>query len=78
MEEDILIICECSSPEHQLLLRTIDGDEIYIDIHLSPLPFLQRVKYAIKYIFGYKCKYGAWDEIIVNKNKFKQIVKNIK
>jgi hypothetical protein len=24
------------------------------------------VKYGIKYIFGYKSRYGAWDEFLLN------------
>lgn len=59
-----IIICDCNSPEHQLIV-TSDEDFIYLHIHLIKRGFWSRVKYAIKYIFGYKCKYGAWDEILL-------------
>lgn len=75
----IVVICECGSSEHQLIIRTFDDDEdVYVDVHLASLPFWKRVKYAFKYIFGYKSKYGAWDEIIINKQEFKQLHKKIK
>ena len=38
----------------------------YAHIHLTSYSFWSRVKYAMKYIFGYKCRYGAWDEFIFN------------
>ena len=39
---------------------------IYCSIHLVTLPFWQRLLGAIKYVFGYKCKYGNFEEIILN------------
>jgi hypothetical protein len=30
--------------------------------------FWSRLKYGLKYIFGYKSQYGAWDEFILNPN----------
>jgi hypothetical protein len=38
----------------------------YFHIHLTKRPFWERVKYGIKYIFGYKSNYGAFDEFIFN------------
>jgi hypothetical protein len=75
-----VVICKCSSSEHQIIIRTFENDEddeIYLDIHLASRPFLERVKYAFKYIFGYKSKYGAWDEFILDKTEFKIIIKQI-
>lgn len=74
-----LVICKCSSSEHQMIFRSFKNeDEIYVDVHLTDQGFFRRLKHGIKYIFGYKSKYGAWDEIILDKKEFKQIVKNIK
>jgi hypothetical protein len=39
---------------------------VYSHVHLNKRPFFERLKYAIKYIFGYKCRYGAFDEFILN------------
>lgn len=68
MKHTELFLCECNSPEHQFIVSYWDEDEgeVYIAIHLNKKPFWKRLKYAIKYIFGYQCKYGAFDEIILN------------
>ena len=59
-----LLLCECASSEHQMIMRYFEDDlesTVYVDVHLVKKSFWERVKYAIKYIFGYKCKYGYWD-----------------
>lgn len=78
-EKDI-IICDCHSTEHQMLVFYEEDDNnhpmVFIHIHLSKRPFWSRLKYGIKYIFGYQCGYGAFDEIILNPedaDKFKKI-----
>lgn len=38
----------------------------YAHVHLSSHSFWSRVKYGMKYIFGYKSRYGAFDEFIFN------------
>ncbi len=67
MEHTDLLICQCQSPEHQIMFLWDDDENpaVYMEIHLNKLPFFKRLKYAIKYIFGYKCKYGAFDEVIL-------------
>jgi hypothetical protein len=39
---------------------------VYSHVHLNKRPFRERLKYGIKYIFGYKSRYGAFDEFIFN------------
>jgi hypothetical protein len=63
-----VIICECFSPEHQLIATYCEGendqeyDDLFLEVHLSPrLGFFKRVIAAIKYIFGHKSIYGNWD-----------------
>jgi hypothetical protein len=41
---------------------------VYIHTHLVKKSFWSRLKYGLKYIFGYKSRYGAWDEFILNPN----------
>lgn len=66
MMKQKLIICECHSPEHQVILNYDEEyNLIYAEYHLCPLPFFQRVWHAIKYAFGYRCKYGDFDEILI-------------
>jgi hypothetical protein len=69
-KKDVLI-CDCHSTDHQLIiLYGEDVDEeykypmCYFHIHLNKRPIWERIKYGIKYIFGYQCNYGAFDEFI--------------
>ena len=68
-----IIICECNSTDHQIVFLYSDdeyGDRkiptCYAHVHLSKRPFWDRLKYGIKYIFGYKSRFGAFDEFIFN------------
>lgn len=68
-----LLICDCESVEHQIVIRSFKDDyeeqpEVFLEIHLAKLPLLKRLVYAIKYVFGYQSKYGAFSEFILNKN----------
>ena len=70
MENDIFI-CDCEDIEHQLVVsREVDEKELTLSIHLSQYQnFFQRIWVAIKYVFGKKSIYGAWDVIILNEKK---------
>ena len=70
MENDIFI-CDCEDIEHQLVVsRDVDEKELTLSIHLSQYQnFFQRIWVAIKYVFGKKSVYGAWDVIILNEKK---------
>ena len=64
--------CACFSPEHALRFDLLDNNDdksnnadnvelsttVFLGQHDS---FIQRVWLAIKYIFGYKCRYGHFD-----------------
>jgi hypothetical protein len=71
-----IIICDCGSIEHQLAVYKDsdfpDGNkEVIISIHLNSYDgFLKRLWIATKYLFGYKSKYGNWDEIIITKDNY--------
>lgn len=63
-----ILICDCNSTEHQIVIhRDTDDGLIYCHIHLTNRGILSRLKAGLKYIFGYKCKYGHWDEFILNR-----------
>lgn len=72
-----ILICSCNSTEHQMVIyKTTDplyGPEAYVHVHLIKRSFWYRLKYGIKYIFGYKSKYGAWDEFILNPGHIDQL-----
>jgi hypothetical protein len=65
------IRCTCYSAEHLILFdEDIDEDTqmpmAYVHVHLTKEPsFWKRLLHGIKYIFGYQCRYGAFDEIIL-------------
>jgi len=72
MKKDLLV-CECNSTEHQIILiydeLEDDGKKYpmcYAHIHLSKVSLWRRLKYSIKYIFGYQSRYGAFEEFIFN------------
>lgn len=94
MKKEEIVICECHSTEHQMVFLYSDEDvkfpnsdvvknikTVYIHTHLNKHPFWTRVKYGIKYIFGYQCRYGAFDEFIINPedaHKFESVVEYLK
>ena len=63
-----IISCSCSAQEHQLGISWFPGDrdgEVYFHYHLTQRPLLERIKQAIWHLFGYRSKYGNFDEIII-------------
>jgi hypothetical protein len=71
-----LVICNCQNTEHQMIFRTIEGETVpwvYVSIHLCPLPFRKRLWHGIKYILGYRCRYGDFDEIILTPEHYESI-----
>ena len=71
MKDKNIMVCECSSVEHQIVFSKIysndEDKQIYCHIYLTDYPsFFKRILIGIKYIFGYKCKYGHWDEFILS------------
>lgn len=70
-----LYICACNSAEHQMIFNPDPLDEklIYVEINLVRKSFIDRLIYGIKYIFGYQSKYGAFEEIVLNKDHAEQL-----
>ena len=77
-KEEQIMICECSSVEHQIVFSKFEDDDfVYCMIHLNKLSFFKRLIHGIKYIFGYKCRYGDFEEFMLGKkniNKLKEII----
>lgn len=75
LDKTEVLVCECFSPDHQYLFTVSEDDAIgggkenigYIHPHLVKKSFWYRLKYGIKYIFGRRSRYGAWDEVIITK-----------
>lgn len=58
--------CSCTGLEHTLRMTYFKDtpDYIYIETHLRQQPFYQRLIPAIKYLFGFRSRYGDYDEFI--------------
>jgi hypothetical protein len=86
MKNKDVLLCQCHSSDHQMLLLYSDDEDkngnkypmCYVHIHLNKRPFFKRLKYGIKYIFGYKCRYGAFDEFIFDPEDVESLEKLIK
>jgi len=74
-----IFICSCGSLEHQMYFWYEEEDKLfYTEVHLTGRSFLGRLKYGIKYIFGYKSRFGAWDEFIFDSEAEKQLLEFLK
>lgn len=60
-----LFLCRCGSLEHSFVVIA-DEHDLLFEVHLSPLPFRQRVINAVKYILGKRSRYGDFEEIILD------------
>jgi hypothetical protein len=62
--------CECRSPEHRLVfeidLEPDDDCQLVASVFIHHWnPWWKRVWVALKYILGYKCKYGHFDTFLL-------------
>lgn len=56
--------CACHSDEHTLrFILSFDDDDpcIYTSVFLRERQWWKRIWPAVKYVFGYKCRFGHWD-----------------
>lgn len=66
---NLYVTCSCQHSEHTIRFST-DGEEMWVEVQLKQYRnFKQRLWVAIKYLFGYKCKYGHWDCTNINKKQ---------
>lgn len=74
-----IVECSCYSDEHLLLLHWFsdDKDEMYVSVHLKELSFWKRIKLAIKYIFGYKSKFGHFESFVWDREQVCKLERNI-
>lgn len=70
---NLIVFCECESPEHMITLDDFGDDCIYMSYHLAPLSFFERLKHAIKYVFGYRSQYGDFGEMLISTEAAKEI-----
>ena len=70
MEKTEFFVCKCHDVSHQLVLETLETEEneehvVYGCFHIVHLEFWEKLKCAMKYIFGRKCKDGDFDALLV-------------
>src|SRR5690606_37212848 len=66
--------CFCRSPEHTLRFAYFEDDIknwpfLDVDVHLTKLPFFKRLWYGIRYIFGKQSKFGAFEEVVLERDQ---------
>lgn len=68
--------CSCYSPEHTLrfMLHSPEDPEIFVHVFLGPDPLFKRIWNAIKYVFGYRCRYGHFDEFILRPEDAERLI----
>ena len=49
-----------------MFVVTADRDEVFIEVHLAPAPWPQRVVRALRYVLGRRSKYGDFEEILLD------------
>lgn len=65
-DRNVIVRCECHSPEHMFIFETFEGDsELYFCAHLADIGFWRRLRYAVPYIFGRRSRFGGWAETII-------------
>ncbi len=67
--------CACSSQDHTVgITFDIEEKEMSFEVQLHQWkPFYKRLWSAVKYLFGYECKYGHWDTSVMNEEKFLEL-----
>ncbi len=70
MEKTEFFVCKCHDVSHQLVLETLETEEneehvVYGCFHIVHLEFWEKLKCAMKYIFGRKCKDGDFDALLL-------------
>ena len=76
--QERFIRCACHSPEHQIILAYDPDDqdwpELFLEVHLTTWHNpLRRFWVALRYLFGYRCAYGEWDEVVLDLDRAKDI-----
>lgn len=68
-----LVLLSCCSLDHQMVI-SLNAGLVVVQIHLKNYKgFFERVWVGVKYIFGYKSKYGDWDEMLLDESHIPQL-----
>ena len=65
--------CHCGTIEHAWFF-TDEDQFLYVTSFLEEDIWYNRIKNAIKYIFGFKCSYGHFSETILDVERSRELV----
>jgi len=75
-----IFVCNCEDISHQLVVSSPKQVEVEVEkeiifsFHLNPeRTFFERIKEAVKYIFGKRSNYGAFDTVMLSLPKMKSL-----
>jgi hypothetical protein len=70
--------CACRSDEHTLKFIYVSAPdpepEFYTTVFLNECSLPMRIWNAIKYVFGYKCKYGHFDCFMLREKDLNRLI----
>lgn len=72
------IECACDSGEHTLRITSDPGDEflpLWLEIHLVQYrAWYARIWVAVRYVFGYRSKYGSFDTVCLDAEQAERLI----
>jgi hypothetical protein len=75
----VLMLCDCGCKEHMIEFSYWPRDEwpeLFFEFHLvTHRNILKRLWVAIRHVFGYRCRYGEWDELVMNPKDAKSLAR---
>lgn len=79
MEKKVLF-CTCNHVEHQIILiKDKEDDEVYFTYHLSQKGnIFKRIITAVKYVFGFRSKFGDFGEVILDRKTQDELIDYLK
>ena len=72
--------CSCGSQEHLLRWSYFDDpsdeseDVVYCHVYLTNRPWYRRIWIGLKYMWGYRSRYGEFTEIILETTEIDQLI----
>ena len=73
--DETILVCSCNSFEHQIhIYKDISDNSVDLEVYLKPGNFIERLRNAIKYIFGYRSEYGDFDNFIFKEEHADELI----
>ena len=78
-KSELFVLCDCGNAEHQAILTArVEDDPAWSDVslecHLTTWKNpLRRIWVAIKYVFGYRSRYGEWDDLLLSPGEARRV-----